>query len=55
MFGQASYKATDALTLTGGLRYTSDDKDLRVVSGPNPVAPVSVSDEKVSWDLSSVL
>ncbi len=53
VFGQASYKATEALTLTGGLRYTSDDKDLRVVSGPNPVAPVSVSDEKVSWDLSA--
>jgi iron complex outermembrane receptor protein len=53
VFGQASYKATDALTLTGGLRYTSDDKDMKVVSGPNPAAPVSVSDEKVSWDLSA--
>ncbi len=53
MFGQASYKATDALTLTGGLRYTSDDKDMKVVSGPNPAAAVSVSDEKVSWDLSA--
>ncbi|ALL13367.1 TonB-dependent receptor [Caulobacter henricii] len=53
VFGQASYKASEALTLTGGLRYTSDDKDMRVVSGPNKVAPVSVSDEKVSWDLSA--
>ena len=53
VFGQASYKATDALTLTGGLRYTSDDKDMKVVSGPNPASPVSVSDEKVSWDLSA--
>lgn len=53
IFGQASYKASEALTLTGGLRYTSDDKDMRVVSGPNKVAPVSVSDEKVSWDLSA--
>ncbi|WP_421737915.1 TonB-dependent receptor [Caulobacter sp.] len=53
VFGQASYKATEALTLTGGLRYTSDDKDMKVVSGPNPAAAVSVSDEKVSWDLSA--
>lgn len=53
VFGQASYKATDALTLTGGLRYTSDDKDMHVVSGPNPASPVSVSDEKASWDLSA--
>jgi len=53
IFGQASYKATDALTLTGGLRYTSDEKDLKVISGPNKAAPVSVSDEQVSWDLSA--
>jgi outer membrane receptor protein involved in Fe transport len=54
VFGQASYKATEALTLTGGLRYTSDDKDLKVISSPNSnVAPVSVSDEKASWDLSA--
>ena len=53
VFGQASYKATDALTLTGGLRYTSDDKDMSVLAGPNRVAPVSVSDEKASWDLSA--
>ncbi|MET3667441.1 TonB-dependent receptor [Caulobacter sp. 1776] len=52
-FGQASYKVTDQLTLTGGLRYTDDDKDMNVVSGPNPAAPVSVSDSKVSWDLSA--
>jgi iron complex outermembrane receptor protein len=53
VFGQASYKASDALTLTGGLRYTSDSKDMKVISGPNPASPVSVSDEKVSWDLSA--
>ncbi|WP_297515280.1 TonB-dependent receptor [uncultured Caulobacter sp.] len=52
VFGQASYKATDALTLTGGLRYTNDDKDLKVLSG-NAAAPVSVSASKVSWDLSA--
>jgi iron complex outermembrane receptor protein len=52
-FGQASYKVTDQLTITGGLRYTDDDKHLNVVSGPTPAAPVSVSDSKVSWDLSA--
>jgi len=52
-FGQASYKVSDQLTLTGGLRYTDDDKDMNVVSGPNLAAPVSVSDSKVSWDLSA--
>ena len=52
VFGQASYAFSDQLKLTGGLRYTSDDKDLEVLAGPNPAAPVSVSDEKVSWDAS---
>jgi len=52
-FGQASYKVNDQLTLTGGLRYTDDDKDLNVVSGPNPAPSVSVSDSKVNWDLSA--
>jgi iron complex outermembrane recepter protein len=53
VFGQASYQVSDQLTLTGGLRYTDDDKDMNVVSGPNPAAPVSVSDSQVSWDLSA--
>jgi outer membrane receptor protein involved in Fe transport len=52
-FGQASYKVNDQLTLTGGLRYTDDDKDLNVVSGPNPAPAVAVSDSKVTWDLSA--
>lgn len=53
VFGQASFDVSDALTLTGGLRYTSDEKELEVVDGPNPVAPISVSDEKTSWDISA--
>jgi outer membrane receptor protein involved in Fe transport len=52
-FGQVSYKISDVFNLTGGLRYTSDDKDLRVVAGPNPAAPVSVEDTKLSWDLAA--
>ena len=52
-FGQASYRVSEALSLTGGLRYTSDEKDLTVVEGPNPAPAVSVSDEKPSWDLAA--
>ena len=52
-FGQASYKVNDQLTLTGGLRYTDDDKDMNVVSGPNKAPSVSVSDSKLTWDLSA--
>jgi len=52
-FGQVSYKVTDQLTLTGGLRYTDDDKDMNVVSGPNRAPSVSVSDSKLTWDVSA--
>jgi len=52
-FGQASYKVNDQLTLTGGLRYTDDDKDMNVVSGPNRAPSVAVSDSKLTWDLSA--
>jgi iron complex outermembrane receptor protein len=55
VFGHLSYDVTDAFTLTGGLRYTDDDKDL---SGSGPtgasIAPVSDADEQVSWDLSAL-
>lgn len=52
LFGQATYQLTDALRLTGGLRWTSDDKDLTDIVSPIPFAKVSVSDEQVSWDAS---
>ena len=52
VFGQATYQLTDALRLTGGLRWTSDDKDLTDVVSPIPFAKVNVSDEQVSWDVS---
>ncbi len=54
VFGHASYEVTDALTVTGGVRYTDDDKDLTVQVSPIPTAPQSVSDEQVSWDLSAL-
>jgi iron complex outermembrane recepter protein len=55
VFGHVSYDVSDAFTLTGGLRYTDDDKDL-YGSGPTgaPIAPVSVSDEQISWDVSGL-
>ncbi len=38
LFGQATYSITDALSLTGGLRYTDESKDF---SGANLVFPFS--------------
>jgi len=54
VFGHVSYDVTDALTVTGGARYTDDDKDLTVQASPIPTAPQSVSDDQVSWDLSAL-
>jgi|CXWL01.1.fsa_nt_gi iron complex outermembrane receptor protein len=54
VFGQVGYDVSDRLTVTAGVRYTDDDKDLVGVVTPFPVAPVNVSDEQVSWDLSAV-
>jgi outer membrane receptor protein involved in Fe transport len=50
LFGQASYDVTEQLNIAGGLRYTSDEKDLE---SPG-VTPVNVSDEKFSYDLSAL-
>src|SRR5690606_14774203 len=52
VFGQVSYDLTDRATLTAGVRYTDDDKDMSTPRGFNLIAPVSVSHEQVSWDLS---
>ena len=54
VFGHLSYDLTDALTLSGGARYTDDDKDFRAIQANVPVAPVSASDEQVSWDLNAL-
>jgi outer membrane receptor protein involved in Fe transport len=50
LFAQGSYDLTDRLNFTGGVRYTEDEKDFIGVATNFPVAPVSVSDEKVTWD-----
>jgi outer membrane receptor protein involved in Fe transport len=52
VFGHVSYDVNDKLTLTGGARYTEDDKDLTVQASPVPQTPQSVSDENVSGDIS---
>jgi len=54
VFGQVSHQLTDRLNLSGGLRYTSDEKDLEVPLSVVPHDPVNVSDEEVSWDLSAL-
>ncbi len=55
VFAQSSYDLTDKLTVTGGLRYTDDDKDFVALAAPLYGTPpkASISDEQVSWDLSA--
>jgi outer membrane receptor protein involved in Fe transport len=50
LFGQLSYALTDSVKVTGGLRYTDDQKDFFVVSGAAP-QPVSVQDDQFDWDI----
>ena len=51
VFGQVSYELSDTLRVTGGLRYSDDQKDFIVVEGAAP-QPVSVQDDNVDWDIS---
>jgi len=53
VFGQGSYQITPAFKITAGARYTEDDKQFSVVGG-SPADDRSVSDEKVSWDVSAM-
>jgi iron complex outermembrane receptor protein len=59
VFGSVNYKVTPAFEMRAGVRYTNDDKDF--VTGtpegftfPDPNGPTtaSLSNDKVSWDLS---
>ncbi|WP_028965565.1 TonB-dependent receptor [Sphingomonas phyllosphaerae] len=66
VFGQASYRLAERLTLTAGARYTEDDKETRLVrAGRNAAgtvdtfpatAPraVKLSGKEPSWDLSAL-
>ena len=51
-YGQASYDLSDALKVTGGLRYTNDEKDLTVDG--NLAQARNVSDDHLSWELSAM-
>jgi iron complex outermembrane receptor protein len=53
VFAHVSYDVTDALTVTGGARFTDDEKDLTIDTQPN-ATPLNVSDSQVSWDLSAL-
>ncbi|MEQ1783278.1 MAG: TonB-dependent receptor [Hyphomonadaceae bacterium] len=52
VFGQATYAVNDALSITGGLRYTDDKKDFAVPAAP--ASNISISDNHVSWDVSAM-
>jgi len=50
VFGQGTFELNDTVKLTAGLRYTDDQKDFVVLSGAAP-QPVSVQDDRLSWDV----
>lgn len=55
VFGHVAYDFSDVLTLTGGLRWTKDKKDLEVIPGEGsfaPAATIKKDDSFVNWDLS---
>ena len=52
VFGQVSYDIGDRTKITAGLRYTDDEKRMRALAANQPVIPVQVQDDNVSWDLS---
>ncbi|MFM7404553.1 MAG: TonB-dependent receptor [Erythrobacter sp.] len=51
LFGQVGYQLTETLRVTGGLRYTDDQKDFFVRSGA-PRQARSVGDDQFDWDIS---
>jgi len=55
VFGQADYKASEKLTITAGIRYTDDEKELTNAnnSAPVPFDPIKVDDQRISGDLSA--
>ncbi len=57
VFGQASYDFSENWTLTGGLRYTDDERDFEALILPPAVTvnPTSAADTDVSWDVSLLL
>ncbi len=54
VFGQIDVALNEATSVTAGLRYTDDEKDLEVVPGPGsfaPAATIEASDDYVNWEL----
>ncbi|MCH8221230.1 MAG: TonB-dependent receptor, partial [Proteobacteria bacterium] len=57
IFGQVDYAVNDVFSVIVGGRYTSDDKDLRVIPGPNSPSPadtISVDDDFFNWDVAFI-
>ena len=57
IFGQVDYAVNDVFSVIIGGRYTSDDKDLRVIPGPNSSSPadtISVDDDFFNWDVAFI-
>lgn len=52
LFGQGTYQLTDMVKVTGGLRYTDDEKNFFVLSGA-PLNFREVSEGRLSWDVSA--
>ena len=51
-FGQATLRMGDRWSLTAGARYTDDEKDYTPVFVPVTHAPINLSDDNISWDVS---
>ncbi|HVY90575.1 MAG TPA: TonB-dependent receptor, partial [Hyphomonadaceae bacterium] len=52
VFGQATYDLTEQWSVTGGVRYTNDDKDFHHPGVPADTR--SISGDHVSWDVSAM-
>jgi iron complex outermembrane recepter protein len=55
LFGQTSYELTDALKITGGVRWTTDIKGMTANGGViTPITtPVKTTGDNISWDVSA--
>lgn len=56
VFGQAEFSVSDNTSLTAGIRYTDDQKDLEVVPGSGssaPAATITADDDYFSWELAA--
>ena len=56
VFGHLSYDLTDRLNVTGGVRYTDDERTFDAVVLPPAVTvnPTTVEDDDFSWDVSAL-